>query len=88
MGPPMSSPIECASRAVHWRLPEVALFATTFSPCPLPPEWKHRILRSPHDMGPLGNLSRRTPLTSGGLCDPPGAVLGASDQDAVMPSLS
>jgi len=51
-----------------WQFPRVTWFvATTFSPCPLASEWKHRILRSPHDMGQLGNLYRRTLLTSGGL---------------------
>jgi hypothetical protein len=65
-------------------VPEGTWFvATTFSPCPLASEWKHRILRSPHDRGPLGNLCRRTLLTSGGLCDLPGRGCGASDQDAM-----
>ena len=73
----------------RWWFPEVTWFvSTTFSPCPLTPEWKHRILRSPHDMGPLGNLCRRTLLTSGGLCDLPGWGCGASDQDAVRHSLA
>jgi len=70
----------------YWRFPGATCFVvTTFSPCPLAQEWQHRILRAPHDMGPLGNLSRRPPLTSGG---PPGAVLGASDQGAMPPALS
>src|SRR5919202_1938455 len=65
-----------------WRFPEVTLLvATTFSPCPLAQEWKHRILRSPPDTGAGGNLSRRTLLTSGGLCGRPGADCGASDQE-------
>jgi hypothetical protein len=42
----------------RWRFPGVTwCIATTFSPCPLAQEWQHRILRSPHDLGHLGNLS-------------------------------
>ena len=37
--------------AVPW---VTLLGATTFSPCPLAQEWKHRILRSPHDTGQVG----------------------------------
>jgi hypothetical protein len=37
--------------AVPW---VTLLVATTFSPCPLVQEWKHRILRSPHDTGQVG----------------------------------
>ena len=37
--------------AVPW---VTLLVATTFSPCPLAQEWKHRILRSPHDTGQVG----------------------------------
>ena len=37
--------------AVPW---VTLLVATTFSPCPLAQEWKHRILRSPHAMGQVG----------------------------------
>ena len=70
-------------------VPEVSLFvATTFSPCPPPPRWKHRLRRSPHDRGQWGNLRRRTPLTRGGLGDLPGRGCGASDQDAVRHSLA
>ena len=39
----------------RWRFPGVTLLvATTFSPCPLAQEWKHRIRRSPHDTEQVG----------------------------------
>ena len=39
----------------RWQFPRGTWFvATTFSPCPLASEWKHRILRSPHDIGQVG----------------------------------
>ena len=39
-------------------VPGVTWFvATTFSPCPLAQEWKHRILRSPHDVGQVGTCT-------------------------------
>jgi hypothetical protein len=41
-----------------WWFPGVTCFVVTiFSPCPLVQELKHRILRAPHDLGHLGNLS-------------------------------
>ena len=39
-------------------VPGVTWFvATTFSPGPLAQEWKHRILRSPHDVGQVGTCT-------------------------------
>ena len=42
----------------RWRFPAVTLLVTTtFSPCPLAQEWKHRILRSPHARGQVGTYA-------------------------------